>query len=216
VYDLFAYTHGCCITLLDHQREVVVGLSSFASSFAYVRLRSGFCPATAIISSFLLSRADRLELSSTALPTMTLHPSHPPPPPSARPLFQQSQPSSTTTHPFLSSSSSSKPSTQNKGSTSSGSQPDTPPLIISPRSSSSAAAPPPSTGALPQSYTTQLSDLLLSAVVPGIPKGTAAGKGAGGKASGGGVKAGDVVGGVRVLSSKKEELNLSSMTNNFR
>jgi hypothetical protein len=87
VYDLFAYTHGCCITLLDHQREVVVGLSSFASSFAYVRLRSGFCPATAIISSFLLSRADRLELSSTALPTMTLHPSHPPPPPSALPAI---------------------------------------------------------------------------------------------------------------------------------
>lgn len=69
---------------------------------------------------------------------------------------------------------------------------------------SSAPAPP---QVLPQSYTTQISDLLLSAVVPGIPKASA-------KKGAAALKAEDR--GRRALTSKKEELNLTTTTQNFR
>lgn len=88
---------------------------------------------------------------------------------------------------------------------------DGPSLGIRASSSANPSPPPAPTAptALPQSYTTQLSDLLLSAVVPGIPKT----KGKGG--AGGGSKLVDSEG-RRLLTSKKEELNLTTTTQNFR
>lgn len=155
------------------------------------------------MSSLSSSSLSSLLSSLTVTPNMTIHPSHPIPL-AAKPVFVSSSglsqdPASTTPNsqprPFPSSS-------------------DGPFLAIRAASSSTTPAPPPppttAPTALPQSYTTQLSDLLLSAVVPGIPKT----KGKGG-AGAGASKLVDSEG-RRLLTSKKEELNLTTTTQNFR
>ncbi|CED82519.1 hypothetical protein [Phaffia rhodozyma] len=83
-----------------------------------------------------------------------------------------------------------------------------PTLTVLPESSFPAAAARPAGSSLPQSYTTQISDLLLSAVVPGIPKSNKKKTDHHHHHSDPNIWPGP--------SSKREDLNLTSTTGNFR